>query len=91
MSLVASSGGCELSSLRRRTGYSMGANCADFTCSICQASVKRGGCEHVSMHERRMRVISGKVAYLQAQDFIGFETSSVDNPAYVYATNPNYL
>ena len=82
---------------RERTGYSMGAWVADYRCSICDASSKGGGCEHVangqpgSMRVWAMQDGSKKIGYLQSQRPVGFECSTVKSPAFFGGVNPNYL
>lgn len=65
-------------------GYSMGAYCEDYSCSICDARVSAGGCDHVRMNKPDFsKRYNGHLAYLQALDITGFECSSVQSPAYI--------
>jgi hypothetical protein len=64
--------------------YSMGAWVGGYQCSICNAEM--GNCGH--LHPREMRdfyEIDGKLCYRKVRDIVGFETSSVQTPAYVSA------
>ena len=72
-----------------RPAYSMGAICQDYCCNICNARYSRGGCEHFKLGSPRVNIVNGRLAYLQAQNFIGIECSSVDIPAYFQARNTN--
>lgn len=72
-----------------RPAYSMGAICQDYICNICEARYSRGGCEHFKLGQPRVNVINGRLAYLQAHNFIGIECSSVAIPAYFQARNFN--
>lgn len=75
-----------------RQSYSMGAMTSYFTCSICGAMHHKRGeirCEHISLDKPVMRKMpDGKLIYLKAHNFVGFETSSVKVPAYHSATTP---
>lgn len=71
---------------RKITTYSMGSMCTDYTCSICQKSMRaaRGDCGHVSVHNKRplVSVVGGRLAFLNiAENLTGFECSAVDYPA----------
>jgi hypothetical protein len=76
---------------KESTAYSMGALSRDYHCSICHASVSKGGCEHAVHGKPAMRIYDNRLAYLQVSDFKGFELSSVKVPAYSGATNPDYF
>ena len=67
---------------KRRNCYSMGAYANDYTCSICGAKVSKGGCSHVNVNYPQFKIIDGNLAFLNVQDIIGFETSSVATPAF---------
>jgi len=75
---------------RQRTAYSMGAMCSYYTCSICGARHPESPCNHVSLRRPAFAVYDGNLAYLNARNFIGFETSSVISPAYLSAQTQNY-
>lgn len=75
-----------------RTTYSMGAFCGHYTCSICNARFPEHACEHIEIPSPKMKrrlelraEADGRLAYLKARDFVGFEISSVESPAYVSA------
>lgn len=70
-----------------RSSYSMGANARDFSCSICGTTVTAGGCEHVKHGSPGYRLFDGKLAHFNIVDPVGFELSSVANPAYSSALN----
>jgi hypothetical protein len=80
-----------------RNAYSMGAWTQAFTCSICQAVLgsDNSSCEHINVNAPKMAtlVINGKpqLVYLQARNVLGFETSSVDSPAYLSAVSNNIM
>jgi hypothetical protein len=76
---------------RELSSFSMGALCSNYSCSICDKLVSKGGCEHVELHKPVMNIYNQNLAYLQAIDPLGFETSAVKIPAYHYAQNPEYL
>lgn len=77
---------------KEMASYSMGALVRDYECSICARTVKKGGCEHVQRGKPNYSLHNGRnLAYFRALEPVGFETSSVNNPAYPTATNPNYL
>ncbi len=76
-----------------RTNYSMGAICSHYTCSICASVFPDNPCEHVELPSRNMRRPlqlradnNGRLMYLKARDFVGFEVSSVTAPAYLSAS-----
>lgn len=72
---------------KKRTCYSMGAYADDYQCSICGKSVAKGGCNHININFPQMKVIDGNLAFFNVKDIVGFETSSVSTPAYVYCDN----
>jgi hypothetical protein len=79
-----------------RRCYSMGAYCSDYRCSICGALHSKGGCEHVTLGKPRFEMVNvghnKKLAYLEAIEISGFETSSVADPAFLSAqTSVNNL
>lgn len=84
---------------RRRTSYSMGSVCEDYSCSICNkmmSDTASRSCEHISTKTARdrnasLRPINGRLAFSQARFVTGVEISSVESPAAVFAMNPNYL
>ena len=68
--------------LAGRSGFSMGCFCQDYHCSVCQASLRSGGCVHV--HPKlgpRMVSQGNKLVYRIATGCLGFELSAVKNPA----------
>lgn len=71
----------------KRPGTSMGAYCEDYTCSICGASLKKGGCEHIVKGDPTYKIIDGKLACWNTHNILPFENSSVNSPAYIMATN----
>ncbi|WYW00689.1 head maturation protease [Pseudomonas phage vB_PpuM-Aura] len=66
-----------------RTNYSMGAYLTKYTCSICGRD--RGQCVHLSAQKGSVnfRKVGNQLAYSQAYEPIFFETSSVEDPAFV--------
>lgn len=80
---------------RKRTEYSMGATVGGYSCNVCAASPTDGGCEHISLSNKKMQVWDtprGRVlSYYNITDPIGFETSSVSRGAYSSAVAPNYM
>ena len=76
---------------RERDSYSMGAYADTFTCSICGKDLSKGGCSHIDLANPDMSIIDGKLAYMNGRGLMGFELSSVLNPAFVTATNPSYV
>lgn len=74
--------------------YSMGSFCEDYRCNICGKTYGQGGCEHVSVNKPEFKVYQtkdgNKLAYYEAIDVCGFETSAVSDPAYISAQN-SYL
>jgi hypothetical protein len=76
----------------QRSAYSMGAFCGYYTCSICGARHPEMACEHVEIPTKEMKRplklwadSDGRLAYLKARNIVGFEVSSVVNPAYLSA------
>ena len=66
-----------------RSGFSMGCWVNDYTCGVCSASLKDGGCDHI--HPKlgvRMKSVGNKLVYRIARGAVGFECSSVKNPAF---------
>ena len=69
--------------LAGRSGFSMGCWVSDYTCGVCNASLRAGGCRHV--HPKlgpRMLEDNGKLVYRIARGCQGFELSSVAHPAF---------
>ena len=69
--------------LAGRSGFSMGCFVNDYSCSVCNASLRAGGCRHV--HPKlgpRMLEENGKLVYRIARGCTGFEVSSVRAPAW---------
>lgn len=75
----------------QRDSYSMGAYADTFTCSICGQDLSKGSCRHININNPDMSVIDGKLAFMNGRGLMGFECSSVENPAFVTATNPSYI
>ena len=71
----------------KRPSTSMGAYCEDYNCSICGASLKAGGCEHLIKGDPTYKIINGKFACWNTKNIKAFENSSVASPAYLMATN----
>jgi hypothetical protein len=75
--------------------YSMGAWSSYFTCSVCGAkhTSKEAGCNHVSLSKPSptYNIVNGRLAYLMANNILGFEVSAVDTPAYVSATSEKFI
>jgi hypothetical protein len=82
-----------------RNAYSMGAWTSKFTCSICNACVSSQPepvCEHVNIKKPALSIFKDsqgrkQLAYIQARNPLGFETSSVGSPAYLSATTNDIL
>lgn len=77
------------------TTYSMGAFCDNYSCSVCGTKYDQGGCEHLQganfinnpVFKTFPTRYGNKLAYYQAEGITGFETSAVEDPAYVSAQN----
>ena len=72
---------------KKRNCYSMGAHAADFSCSVCSSKLSKGGCEHVTHGKPQYRVFNNRLAFYNVIDPIGFELSSVLQPAFQSASN----
>lgn len=67
-----------------RNTYSMGAYVGGYTCSVCDRDL--GMCGHVSPTARNFHPVeNNQLAYLHTKAPVFFETSSVEDPAYVSA------
>lgn len=78
----------------KRTCYSMGANAADFSCSICSNLMSNGQCEHVNRPSQPLRAFkefNGVLAFNNVLNPKGFECSSVQVPAYLSASKTKPL
>ena len=70
----------------KQNTYSMGAFVGGYTCSYCDAEV--GKCIHidprdpVTFYEQH-----GKLVYKNVVDIVGYEFSSVEDPAYIFCTD----
>lgn len=66
-----------------RTGFSMGSWVTDYSCSVCNASLRKGGCSHIHPKQGILQSeASGKLVYRIARGCTGFELSSVSNAAF---------
>lgn len=77
-----------------KSAYSLGAWSRYFTCSVCGSkhTSQNQGCEHISLKQPRMKMFDNKLAYLQARNISGFETSVLNNaPAYESARTPKSM
>lgn len=74
-----------------RKAYSMGAMCSHYTCSICGTHHPDSTCEHVTFRKPEFKTFNNQLAYLKARNFVGFEVSSVEVPAYVSAQTPHFM
>jgi len=66
-----------------RSGFSMGCWVSDYNCSVCNASLREGGCGHI--HPKRgvcVGSVGNKLVYRIARGCTGFELSSVATPAW---------
>jgi hypothetical protein len=66
-----------------RHGYSMGCWVSDYECSVCAASLRRGGCVHI--HPKAgitIPRVGDKLTYRVARGCTGFECSAVSRPAF---------
>lgn len=66
--------------------YSMGARVAAYECSYCgnkfQADARFPGCSHIKKRGGRLYAADGKLVYKRASNIVGFECSSVGDPAW---------
>lgn len=70
--------------------YSMGAFIGGYLCSICDQEI--GKCHHINPRNTiDFQVVDGKLAYRKVFDIDGFETSSVESPAWMIATSDKIL
>jgi hypothetical protein len=76
---------------KENTGYSMGTLVSDYRSSCCGAMLSNGGCEHITYGKPEFKIIDGKLAKFDAIDILPIEVSSVSNPAYISAINPDYM
>lgn len=80
-----------------RNAYSMGAWTNYFTCSFCQARHgAKADCEHISLARPKMSILRDKqgnkqLVFLQGREPIGFELSSVKQPAYLSAVTNDIM
>lgn len=66
--------------------YSMGMYFKRYRCSICgHISAGQTFCTHTRPRQRTYQMADGKLAYRECMDLNGFETSAVEDPAYVVA------
>jgi hypothetical protein len=65
--------------------YSMGAWVSEYTCSVCNAEV--GRCQHVELRDTRASLtqVNDRLAFKNCGGIVGFELSTVENPAWVTA------
>lgn len=64
-------------------GFSMGAWVNDYTCSICAASLRNGGCKHITPRRGiTQQVVGNNLTYRIAHGVTGFELSLVQVPAF---------
>ena len=65
--------------------YSMGAWVSEYTCSVCNAEV--GKCQHVDLRDTRATLtqVNDRLAFKNCGGIVGFELSTVENPAWVTA------
>src|ERR1019366_2903109 len=72
--------------------YSVGFYYKAYTCSICNKTVGSGPrdqpCSHTLPRKGTYRQNDGRLVYRHCHDVVGFECSSVVNPAYVTAISP---
>lgn len=77
---------------KKRNAYSMGAWCKHYTCSICGTQHPKNTCEHITFGKRGpFEMVGDQLAFLQARDILGFETSSVKTPAYLSAETDHVI
>lgn len=72
-----------------RNCYSMGAYFEGYHCSKCGA--ERGRCRHTGPKETLYKDASGELVYRRIYKILPFETSSVKNPAFIYALSDNVM
>jgi hypothetical protein len=66
-----------------RHGFSMGAWVSDYNCSVCNASMRAGGCGHIHpKHGVMVANVGNKLTYRIARGVTGFELSAVRTPAW---------
>lgn len=70
--------------------YSMGASVSHYECSICGRDV--GKCTHIRMNDYNLKLVDTgldrpELAFKVGRNPIGFETSIVEDPAWVIADN----
>ena len=69
--------------LTGRTGASMGCMVSDYSCGVCSASLRKGGCAHI--HPKlgvKVPEVGNKLTYRIAHGITGFECSQVSVPAW---------
>jgi hypothetical protein len=74
--------------------YSIGMYYDSYTCSICGNTVGKdfgSPCEHTQHKRPTYQQPDGRLAYRHCNGIIGFETSSVKDPAYVVAVSDHVL
>ncbi len=65
------------------TGFSMGAFVTDYHCGVCEASMRKGGCNHLTKEGQiRMQSVGNKLVYRKSINITGFELSKVAIPAW---------
>lgn len=70
--------------------YSLGMWFKSYTCTICNNRVGQNFgqmCSHTRPRMPVKRLINGQLAYRQCENIVGFETSAVEDPAYVVANS----
>lgn len=75
---------------REVSTYSMGATVTHYECSICGRKI--GNCNHFTKRDRHLKLIDTgldrpEVAFMVGRNPVGFETSIVEDPAWVVAQN----
>lgn len=66
-----------------RHGFSMGCWVSDYNCSVCNASLQKGGCSHIHpKHGVVVPYVGNKLTYRIARGCEGFEVSAVKVPAW---------
>lgn len=64
-------------------GFSMGAWVSDYSCSVCSASLRKGGCNHIHAKGHILQpVVANKLTYRLAHGITGFEVSATATPAF---------
>lgn len=75
---------------RELNTYSMGAWVQSFTCSYCGSPM--GACAHLKANSKRdFYELHGKLVYRLCKGIKGFETSSVEDPAYSVAASDKLI